>query len=143
MIFRISPEVIQKLKDLESYALLNPFTLPMLKEVLASKRSPAGDIPEYSITIPVGYKVVYSIEEHPGGFARHLSVSSPSKGKHPKPIVINTIMSYLEFDGMSSSPDIYVYTENVGKGIEAINIIEMIKDVKSFNQYVKDITNRT
>lgn len=143
MALLISPETILKLEKLESYAVLNPFTLSKIKDIMSGKISPAGDIPEYSIIVPVGYKIVYSIEEHPVGFARHLSVSSPSKGMVPGEYILNLIMKHLKFDGRVDTLGTYVYTEDVTEDIKAINVVEVINDIKSFSQYVKDISDRT
>ena len=47
----------------------------MMTAVGRGEAKPPGDIPGHACTLPVGFKVVYSIENQPGGLYRHLSVS--------------------------------------------------------------------
>jgi hypothetical protein len=69
--------------------------------------------------IPDGYRVVFSIEEQPIGWCRHLSVSVDKKGKYPTPQAVELIMQ--EF-GMGNDIDnsLKVWMEKEG---EAINVV--------------------
>jgi hypothetical protein len=53
---------------------------------------PAGDYPNHSMKISQGYRVVFSIEEQPVGWCKHLSVSVDAVGRLPCQEAVELIM---------------------------------------------------
>lgn len=61
-----------------------------------------GDRKGFSCTLPIGYRVVYSIEEHPNNKreikkVRHISISIDSPGKLPNPAAVETLIKEIGF----------------------------------------------
>jgi hypothetical protein len=105
----------------------NIFTLADLHAIIDKKALPAGDRPEFTRVLPFGYRVVFSIEEHPlitdrskYSKLRHLSMSVPAKNKLPNEFVIQEIMTLLGF--WSKYADAYVFIQD-----DAVNVMEELK----------------
>jgi len=68
-----------------------------------------GDDPRHVVTIPVGYRCVFSITVDPeGNHWRHLSISVPRREKYPHPFAAFTLAKELfgfsGWDGKSETP---------------------------------------
>jgi len=117
----IDPAVVHRLI---TYAEENRTTLQMLMYIQSGGMPPPGDYAARSAKMPVGYRVVYTIEEHPqeGGktkWFKHLSISCDNK--MPSTHAGQAIMRAF---GYGPIEDCIVYKEDGGGIIESINIIE-------------------
>lgn len=114
---------------LREYAEINRFSFNDLLEIRSGNKSPAGDDPNFSQNIPVGYKVVFTYEQHPDRhlpdtyhWLKHLSVSVDEANCYPNEAAVDFIMKQLNFK--NSFDKCHVYIENLGAGFHAINILE-------------------
>lgn len=87
---------------------------------------------EYQTLLPFGFKVVYTIEQHPmkdgsgGVWVRHMSMSSPAKGKAPIELTLQWVMGQLGFT--TPLNDCMVYPEDIGPDHIAVNVLEPIRE---------------
>lgn len=120
-------EQIQQVKD---YAEANPFSMDDLLDTKNGELAAAGDLDgKHVLEIPVGYRVVFSMEQQPAGLCRHMSVSVDFPGKLPS--VPSVIMLMKEFGFDHPLDDDFphhgkVWMEEGGYGT-AINVLEIIK----------------
>jgi hypothetical protein len=91
----LSPAVDQMLIGLREYAESHPMTMADVLRVIQGKLKRAGDNPEHVREVPVGYKVVLSVEEQPVGLCYHVSVSVSRPGKLPHPLAVDEILKRL------------------------------------------------
>lgn len=104
------------------------------------RNDPPGNDPNYCCFIPMGFKVVFTIEEQPAGWARHFSISSQNHQRTPNPEGVNMLLplfgfrDILNLNDPKNSPktqmvwleDIHVNGELVpGK---AINVLEFLEE---------------
>lgn len=108
----------QRLRRLKEYAEKNPYTMDDLLDIANRQIPPPAETPNFHITLPVGYKVVYSIELQKHTI-RHLSVSS-AHSPYPSIFVVREIMQELGFN--HSLEKCHVYGEGT-----AINVIEPLE----------------
>lgn len=97
------------------FATKNKYPIAVMMERMKGGLSP-GDLDWYTCFIQVGYKCVYTVEEHPMGWAHHLSVSIDAPGKCPAVQAVQFLMK--EFGIETEMDKCYVYMEG-----EAVNII--------------------
>ena len=129
----ITDEYREQIAALREYAKNNVVTLQQIKDTIAGKRDPIGDTSEHSLTMG-NHRVVFSLEEQPVGLMKHLSVSVLGNEVLPHPESILLIMKEFGFQttklpDMSKilkheEPDCVIWKEAVGKGFEAINVLE-------------------
>lgn len=120
---------------LRSHAEANPFPLSEMLLILERKAPVAGDRGGFSVMLPFGYRVVFSLEVTPkrsqpteaGALLRHLSVSA-EKGRLPSPEVMSFIMGELGFQ--KPLEDCYVSIEQEAQAPDAINVCEIITEYK-------------
>lgn len=96
--------------------------------------NPVGDNPQYSILIPMNFKVVYSIEDQGQGMdgkkglglCRHLSMSVGQLGRVPNPIGLDMVVQEFGFDG-ALYQCIFWAEDFGGNDQKAFNVLEPIK----------------
>jgi hypothetical protein len=123
----IGKEEKAAIKNLMFYAENNKINLKRMRMIMDRLLAPPGDNPNFLITLPVGFRVVFTIEQHPGGWHKHLSVSVPGKGHWPSIEAVDMIAQ--EF-GIENFKDHYIYPE---EDVEAVNVVVKIegKEVES------------
>lgn len=104
----------------KEHAEANIFTLQEEYAVMHGKKPPAGDRKGFSFKTKFGYKIVFSYEEQSAGMIRHFSMSVPTEGKVPHPLVIQEVMKAFGFKG--SLEDCMVDIEDG----TAVNVWELI-----------------
>lgn len=97
---------------------------PLLMLAPDSLPQPIGDDPAFCMFIPMGYRVVFSVEHQPSGKFRHLSVSVDQPGRAPNVPAMEMIMPLFGFKGPLS--DCAAWPEDLGEGFAAINVMEKI-----------------
>lgn len=106
------------LQRLKEYAERHHFSIDELLDRMNGSTAP-GDMPEFCCIIPVGLKVVYTIEPATTGqLIRHLSVSY--RDKTPSVPIVELIMTELGFKSKLTDPGC-----NVAREGEAINVAEL------------------
>lgn len=82
-----------------------------------------------SVELPPGFLVTFSIERHPGGLARHMSMSSPAVGRAPSPQAVWLVCGHLGFIGTLEGCD-HIWKEDLlRRGTEkatAINVLQFM-----------------
>lgn len=94
----------EKLRALRSYAENHPVTFQEMQRIIEGEVPPVGDRDGYTCFLDYGFKLVYSIEEHPcktGGtlWGRHMSVSldEPTGTRVPSIIAVELLCKALGF----------------------------------------------
>jgi hypothetical protein len=119
-------EEIQRLKD---HAEKNIFTIDDLKKIVSREVPHISSRPGFTIEIPIGYHVVFSMSEQKLGIARELSVSINDSDKKISPEAMQLLLDEFGFD--------HPITECVVKeSSKAIYIAELI-DKDAHDQMVK------
>lgn len=121
----LGAEELGRLKELKEYAEANPWTINYQLDANNGQRSGPGLIDEYQCSIPLGYKVVFTIEANPAGMVRHLSMSVKDGDRLPNPGGAKMIMHILGFKQPLMNCKISV--EDLLDGGQAINIGELIE----------------
>lgn len=71
----IGPHVRERIAEVIAYAEAHRFSLHDLHRIMVHPEQAAGTNPAFVVEVPMGFKVVFTIEEQPMGLSRHLSVS--------------------------------------------------------------------
>lgn len=81
-----------------------------------------------TVVIPVGYYVTFSVDVgHPGGTARHVSISTGKPtARLPSPEAVEMIMTLLGFEGGVKDCDM-VYPEATDDGGQCVNLIQFFE----------------
>lgn len=129
-IMRVRPLLIDKdltdqIDTLVKYAEKNPITMDYLLDQKNGEEKPPGDYEGYSITLPFGYRIVFTIELQPAGKIRHLSMSVNEDGSLPNEFAVQQIMDLIGFKNPLRQCKIAI--ENISPTRQAINILEIIK----------------
>lgn len=114
------------LRALRVRAAAAPVDMRGITERLATPEGKAKHVDQMTaqtVAIPLDYLVTFSIEVgHPGGTARHLSVTVGRRDRYPLPGAIWLIAAELGFVGGLAQCDI-VYPEQLSQGL-AVNVIQ-------------------
>lgn len=110
---------------LKEFADKNRIEFPEMMQIMHGDKPPIGDRKGYSLSIEVGYRIVFSIEQHPKGWALHLSMSVNKPGSLPNETAVAGIMQILGFKRPIQTN--VVYQEPVDPGLVAINVLEWIE----------------
>jgi len=117
----IDEQVLGFIKRVSDHAEANRIDFQNMKAIAESIQKPVGDNDNYVCYLPVGFRVVYSIEEHPLGWCRHLSVSVDTVGKMPSIPAVEMIMREFGFTGtINDQLNVWVEKER------AINVLQKI-----------------
>lgn len=88
---------------------------------------------EYSIELPVGFRLTFTIEQHRPGPMRHMSMSSSRPGSTPHPEMVKMVMSELGY--INPLERCIVTEEPTDIGSIAINVIEPLDG--NFRPFIK------
>lgn len=127
----LDDEVQKRIKTLIEYADNNPISHEKMIEIEEKMKRDepiegiVGNNPNHSIDLPMNHRAVYSIEFHPIGECRHISISVDNK----KPEIGN-LRLILDFFGFKSNLEdgkCYAYVESYtvdGVEYSAVNVVE-------------------
>jgi len=126
----IDAEAKKNIAKVVEHAFANKIQIETLQKMVANELPPIGDTPEHSCYIFKDFRVVFSIEQHPMGWCRHMSVSVPSDTKVPSIEAIEMLTE--EFGFQTPLRNCHVRIEETGdpERPRAINVIEAMKDYK-------------
>ena len=96
-----------RLKEVIRYAEDNLVDAKRMKRIAKGKEAPVGDDENRVCHLDFGYRVVYSIEEHPqkkGGtmWMRHMSMRINKKGRVPNEYALAMVGEILGFSAYGS-----------------------------------------
>lgn len=115
-IFIQNAETESALTSLREYSEANRLDINQLKTAMRTGVA-VGEDPKLRLELPVNVRLVFTVEEHPSGWFRHLSVSI-AHAKPPNPEIVKALMPTLGFkNGLESC---HVYME---AGV-AMNVME-------------------
>lgn len=120
------------LEALRELAAAHPVDMTGINERLATapgKRAHMDQMNEQTVVIPVGFLVTFSVERgHPCGTCRHMSMSSPAKGRAPTPEAVWAIAEALGFAGGLEACTVYLEELQRGDGrTDAVNVVQPVR----------------
>lgn len=141
--FIVGPAEIAALQGLRDLAATAPVDMPPLMKAMKTADGNAAHMKQMtaqSIELPFGFVVTLSIEtNHPDGTMRHMSMSSPVRGRVPSPEAIWMAAVHLGFIGGIEARR--VWTEELGrsKGVTAlaINLVQPVSVMAAQRTKVK------
>jgi hypothetical protein len=94
-----------QLRALREYAEAHKINSDEMKLMVEGKAAFVGDRPGHSLDMPVGFRVVYSIEEHPQedgktAWIRHMSMSQARPDRDPNIIALQMVATALGFPNL-------------------------------------------
>lgn len=93
----------REIKRVRDHAENHPYTTSRLKEIQEGRGVTPGDDPNYTCTIPFGYRCVFTLDQaqkKDGSgviFLRHLSVSIDDKKLWPNQVAVSQLMEEFGF----------------------------------------------
>jgi hypothetical protein len=99
-----------------NYAYEHQISLSDMYKIRNGLKNPVGLDKNYNCIIDDGFRVVFSIEQHPNQLMKHISISE--NNAHLKPDDVKIILN--EFGFQNSLEDCVVYLES-----NAVNILEL------------------
>lgn len=124
----IGAEEKVRIKSLKDFAQANVISNEELMRRSNGFGEPIGDDPNYRITLPVGFRVVFTHEMQKAREARHISISH--KGRLPPPSAVNMIIE--EFGFLTKVQELEKETENqkafiwIEEEVNAVNVMEFV-----------------
>lgn len=127
----ISPVEKEKIKDLVEFASDNVVDTDTMLDIKNGDIKPVGDNPNYVIEIPIGFRIVYSVEQIGENKQRHISVSveGGNRNKMPNPTAVDMILKEFEMD-QSKQNKMYLEEEIGAVNIIAPYIYEMSEEMR-------------
>lgn len=115
----------QLAQRIQEHARTHKFTTRKLLEIIASHpEQAAGNQPEFVLNIPMGYKVVYTIEKQPRfGWCHHISVSVDTDEKLPAFEAVDEIVNLFGLGTPFKKHAIAMWLEDTGPASKAINLL--------------------
>ena len=136
----IDSQSLETIAKVINFAKKNPVTRKQLTE----KSIVVGNITDYVCKIPDACRVVFSFEDQPTGWCRHLSVSIPDKTKLPNPPAVEMIIKEFGFTGtITDQTNVWIETEVVPHAINVIQIVDDEDLCEELNEAIKNLSNQT
>jgi hypothetical protein len=125
----IGEEQHHVLAELRELAAENPIQMQGLLEKLRDpdyKATHRAHMSRQTVELPFGFLVTYSIEfGHPAGPCRHMSMSSPVKGRAPAPEAVDMVAELLGFVGGYRACAVWLEDLERGDGQQkAVNLVQ-------------------
>jgi hypothetical protein len=119
----LDDEARTEISKVIAYAQDHKINFPSLEKMMAGELYPVGDNAFYACYLNQGYRAVFSFEEQPCGWCRHLSISVDTRFKLPNVPAVELIMKEFGFSG-----GIYDCTNVWVEDEKAINVLQIIED---------------
>ena len=132
----ITPDVVASFESLRAAGEANVLNIHEIKKQRSTevgRMRHMAQMTAQTVKIPGHYDfyVTFSVESgHPGGNVRHMSMSVARDGRVPSPSAVSLVSKFFGFEGELSACDA-MWIENLSDGGEAVNIIQLIKQVPS------------
>lgn len=124
----ITDEVSTRIKEVVRYAEKHIFSMDDMLDIINKQREPPGNDPHHVVYIPIGIKVVFTMDKQNIGICKHISISVDRPGKLPNPLVVENIL--LEFGIETPLHDCVINFEDLSHGYQAITIVEPPRNEK-------------
>ena len=124
----ITEEVSARIKEVVHYAEKHIFSMDDMLDIMNKQREPPGNDPNHVVFIPIGIKVVFTMDKQNIGICKHISISVDRPGKLPNPLVVENIL--LEFGIETPMHDCVIDVEDLSHGYQAITIVEPPRNEK-------------
>lgn len=124
----MGPDEQAKLRALKENAEKMPINLATIMEAINKGPEAAfGNDPKLHCEIPIGYRVAFTIEQHPGGWFRHASFSVHGKrGAVPNPWAVKWLVEQLGFKRSEKFDATWIELPDAPH--PAVNVLELIPD---------------
>lgn len=96
-VFVINDAVITAVEEVVAHADANRFSLHEVMRMMNRRELAPGNFPPFVVVIPIRTRCVYTIEQQPCGWCRHLSVSLMSRTALPSKIVVTELLKLFGF----------------------------------------------
>lgn len=120
-----------KLRELRELAAKHPVDMRGIEARLKLPKTKAAHMAQMTaqtIDIPMAYQLTFSIETgHPGGTARHMSMSVQRAGRLPNQYAVWMVAELLGFVGGLDQCD-HVWLEDLKGHGEAVNVVQIVND---------------
>lgn len=116
-ILALGQSTTDRIAPVVAYAHAHPFSLKDLQEVVTKGRV-LGNDPAFRCELDFGYRCVFTVECHPVGWCRHLSISVDRPGKLPAGPAVLAISGLF---GLHRPVDLYAYGEKTAIFLETLN----------------------
>lgn len=124
-ILQIDDETLKDIDKVIRYANKHKFGKHQMKLIMSGDLKAAGLNPDYVVHIHQGYRVVYSLEEHPIGWCQHISISVERSDKYPHEIAVKMILEAFRMSGdLNKCLNTWVEKET-----ESVNILQRKKNI--------------
>lgn len=125
-ILLMDDELTSRMARLILHAEANPFEFEVMKHASANRLPiiPEG-CKDFEIELPLDIRVVFTVEEHPRGICKHISVSQ--NGDTPPHDNLFVILRHFGFNTTLRDNKAYAYIESCvvnGQNCRAVNVIE-------------------
>lgn len=119
-------ELTSRIAKLILHAEANPFDFDTMKHASENKLPiiPEG-CDDFEIILPLDIRVVYTVEEHPKGICKHISISQDMDSPSNDNLLV--ILNHFGFNTNLKDSKAYAYIENCivdGVKCKAVNVIE-------------------
>lgn len=121
-ILQIDNDARKEIEKLKNYANEHKISINSVKAMIEGKEPPVGDNSAYAIYLYDGFRIVYSVEEHPIGYCHHISISVDEIDKYPNPEAVEMILK--EFGMKNIDESLSVWKEDCG---QAINLLQKVE----------------
>lgn len=113
----------QRLRELKEYAENHRIDLQEMIAIRDKQHPPVGDRDSYRLYAPVGYKIVFSIDETlDHNWIRHMSMSVNTPDRYPNEYALREVCRHL---GYKNLDECIIQQESFNtKAIEVIEFIE-------------------
>lgn len=130
--FNVDDAVLDKISDLARHAAANRFNLANVQSRMLPGAESVGDDDKFAVFIPVGWKVVYCIEEQPAplGWCHHFSFSLRIENNEivaPPPELFFKLI--LPMFNVSVGPLIHIWKEDIAGIGCATNILYKVENL--------------
>jgi hypothetical protein len=128
----IGPQTEETLDALRTLAHAHPVDMADVMEALkhrAGKAAHKMQMTRQTVHIPIGYMVTFSIETgHPGGTARHMSISTATAGRVPSQHAVWMVAERLGFiGGLKSCVGWMEDLEGHGQAVNLVQIVDLVQ----------------
>jgi hypothetical protein len=121
-VLQIDYETLEDIQKVVKYANEYKFDKHQMKLIMSGDLKAAGLNPDFVVYIHDGYRVVYSIEEHPIGRCQHISISVDRSNKYPQEFAVKMILEAFGMSGdFKKCLDIWLEKET-----ESVNILQKV-----------------
>ncbi len=123
----IGPEIHEAAAQVLAYARSHPIDARRILHLLSHPEDAPGHTPGHVLEIPVGFRVVFTIEQQPDhGWCRHLSMSVPVKGRYPQQVAVEMVMSLFLFNLPFHKCMVWTMQEQ----LDSVNVLEPYPEFK-------------